>query len=96
MFLFHVDKEPVEVQNPDLPPVEVEKPAAREQPEPPQIKGPIEVPDRKKEEVVQLDRPDAGEGIEPQLERYVHPELCRISVLSSPRCGRARGRGPPP
>ena len=31
----------------------------RNQPEPPQIKGPVE-PERKKEEEVQLDRPEAG------------------------------------
>ena len=53
-------KKPEEVQKPDLPPVEVAQPAPRDNDEPPQIKGPVEVPDRKKEEVVQLDRPDAG------------------------------------
>ncbi|MEQ2284806.1 hypothetical protein AMECASPLE_025318 [Ameca splendens] len=49
-------KKPVEIEKPDLPEGNVVPPAERDA-EPPQIKGPVE---RKKEEVVQLDRPDAA------------------------------------
>lgn len=49
-------KKPVEIEKPDLPEGNVLQPAERDA-EPPQIKGPDE---RKEEEVVQLDRPDAG------------------------------------
>lgn len=51
------NKKPVEVEKPDLPAVQEQQPGGRA--EPPQIKGPVEVPERKKEEV-QLDRPHAG------------------------------------
>lgn len=69
-FVFlHVDnsanKRPVEIEKPDHPAVEVLKPVDRA--EPPQIKGPVELPERKKEEV-QLDRPDPGKQNEPGLE----------------------------
>lgn len=58
---------PAEIEKPDLPAVAVVQPVERDQAEPPQIKGPVEVPDRKKEEEVQLDRPDAGKETEPRL-----------------------------
>lgn len=62
------NKKPVEIEKPDLPAaVEVVQPVERDQAEPPQIKGPVEVPERKKEEEVQLDRPDAGKETEPKL-----------------------------
>lgn len=71
-FCPHIDnspnKKPVEIEKPDLPAVEVVQPAERDQAEPPQIKGPVELPERKKEEEVQLDRPDAGKENEPGLE----------------------------
>lgn len=61
LFCLSVDnpanKKPVEVEKPDLPAVQEQQPGGRA--EPPQIKGPVEVPERKKEEV-QLDRPHAG------------------------------------
>lgn len=53
-------------ENPNLQPVD----GKNNQDEPPQIKGPVELPDRKEEKVVQLDRPDAGKSPEAQ------PELC--------------------
>lgn len=66
----HVDnppnKKPVEIEKPDLPAAAVVQPVERGQAEPPQIKGPVELPERKKEEEVQLDRPDAGEESEPK------------------------------
>lgn len=43
-------------ENPDLPAVD----GKNNQDEPPQIKGPVERPDREEEKVVQVDRPDAG------------------------------------
>lgn len=62
MFYLHVEnpanKKPVEIEKPDLPAVEGMQPEDRV--EPPQIKGPVELPERKKDEEVQLDRPDAG------------------------------------
>lgn len=43
-----------------LPAEEIKSPEEKEPAEPPQIKVPMEVPERKKKEEVQLDRPEAG------------------------------------
>jgi len=54
-----VDPHPGE--KPDRPPIEIEQPADEKAAEPPQIKVPVEVAERKnEEEEVQLDRPEAG------------------------------------
>lgn len=50
----------MEPEKPDLPPVKDMQ--AGEKGDPPQIKGPVELPDKKSGEEVQLDRPDAGDG----------------------------------
>lgn len=51
MFCLHVDN-PVNKK-----PVEIEKPGKGD---PPQIIGPVEQPEKKNKDEVQLDRPDAG------------------------------------
>lgn len=84
----HVDnalnKKPVEIEKPDLPAVKVVQPVDRDPPEPPQIKGPVELPERKKkEEEAQLDRPGAGKETEPMLESSLDSEPVRISVVVS-------------
>ncbi|KAK2820780.1 hypothetical protein Q5P01_023739 [Channa striata] len=55
-----VNEKPVEIQKPNLPAVEEVKPPEKDHVDPLQIKGPVELPERKKEEEVQLDRPDAA------------------------------------
>lgn len=72
MFCLQVDnlvnKKPVEVEKPDLPAAQELQPGGRA--EPPQIKGPVEVPERKKEEA-QLDRPHAGKQTKPVLLNFI-------------------------
>ncbi|XP_072312828.1 putative sodium-coupled neutral amino acid transporter 10 isoform X2 [Eucyclogobius newberryi] len=62
------NKKPVEMEKPEMP-VAVE----RDQAEPPQIKGPVDLPERKKDEEVQLDRPEAVGGVVvPEAEAHRH------------------------
>ncbi|KAM8836740.1 solute carrier family 38 member 10 isoform 1-T1 [Spinachia spinachia] len=51
---------PVEIAKPEVPAEEVVQPVP---PEPPQIIGPVELPERKEEEEAQLDRPGAGVAV---------------------------------
>lgn len=55
-----LNKKSAGIEEPDLPAVEMVQPEKREPAEPPQIIGPVELPERKNDEEVQLDRPDAG------------------------------------
>lgn len=63
------NKKPVEIEKPDNHlPVEVVQPVERDPGDPPQIKGPVDLSKEKKDEEVQLDRPDAGKETEPKSE----------------------------
>lgn len=58
---------PGDIGQPDLPAVNELEPDKRQPEEPLQIKGPVGLPESKKEEEVQLDRPDAGKETEPRV-----------------------------
>lgn len=73
-------KKPVEIEKPVLPEGNEVQPAERDA-EPPQIKGPVE---RKEEEVVQLDRPEAGKEAEANCEtEQIRSRLRPLSVCSA-------------
>lgn len=79
----HIDnvanKKPEEIEKPNVPAVEVVQPVEKDHAEAPQIKGPVEVPERKKEEEAQLDRPNAGKETQPKLESSLELELCTVN-----------------
>lgn len=86
----------MEIENPDPPGVKVIQPVERA--EPPQIKGPVELPQRKKGEEVQLGRPDPGKQNLSSNLNCLFNKLCVIgdAFLKLSRCCCARGGGPSP
>lgn len=58
----------MEIENHDIPAIDAVQPVERA--EPPQIKGPVEVRERKKGEEVQVNRPDAGKQLEQVPKSY--------------------------
>lgn len=77
-----LNKKPVEPEKPDLPPVKDMQ--AGQKGDPPQIKGPVELPEKKSGEEVQLDRPDAGNGGHTfHTWHFYPPRFCKVSVCVS-------------